>query len=255
LESSSIERRFQRVNLSMRGFTMYRTSVRLTLTVVLMTILAACARPPQNSSLYQYAIFDSFAAGEYAGTIPLSQLKSHGDFGLGTTDGLSGEMIVLDGVFYLADEKCRLTRLDMSTLSPFASLAFFKPDAKQSVSLADVPALMAELDARLPKGTFATAKVTARFKKLTIRSVPGYAKPYPPLGEALKTQFVMELNDVSGTLVGLRGPAEPTGAWVAGWHFHFVSADGKTGGHVLKAEGLSGEAAWMAARRFELELP
>jgi len=220
----------------------------------LLALPAACARP-QSPSLYQYAVFDSFAAGEYTGNIPLSKLKTHGDFGLGTTDGLSGEMIVLDGVFYLADGQCRLTRLDMSTLSPFASLAFFKPDARQNVSLADIPALIAELDARLPKGTFATAKITARFKKLTIRSVQGYAKPYPPLGEALKTQFVMELNDVTGTLVGLRGPAEPTGAWVAGWHFHFVNADGKTGGHVLKAEGIAGEAAWMAARRFELELP
>ncbi|MBI4806009.1 MAG: acetolactate decarboxylase [Desulfovibrio sp.] len=224
------------------------------LLLCLLTFLAACARP-QSPSLYQYAIFDSFAAGEYAGKIPLSELKTHGDFGLGTTDGLTGEMIVLDGVFYLADAQCRLTRLDMSTLSPFASLAFFKPDAKQSISLNDIPALIAELDARLPKGTFATARITARFKKLTIRSVPGYAKPYPPLGEALKTQFVMELDDVSGTLVGLRGPAEPTGAWVAGWHFHFVSSDGKAGGHVLKAVGLSGEAAWMAAKRFELELP
>jgi acetolactate decarboxylase len=234
---------------------MYRTSVRLTLAVVLLVLLSACARPSQTPSLYQYAIFDSFAAGEYAGTIPLSQLKAHGDLGLGTTDGLTGEMIVLDGVFYLADEKCRLTRLDMATLSPFASLAFFNPDARQSISLADIPALIAELDVRLPKGTFATAKITARFKSLTIRSVPGYAKPYPPLGEALKTQFVKELSDVNGTLVGLRGPAEPTGAWVAGWHFHFVSSDGQTGGHVLKAEGLSGEAAWMAAKRFELELP
>lgn len=233
---------------------MYRASVRLTLVAALLALLAACARP-QSPSLYQYAIFDSFAAGEYAGKIPLSQLKGHGDFGLGTTDGLSGEMIVLDGVFYLADGQCRLNKLDMSELSPFASLAFFKPDAKESVSLKDIPALIAKLDARLPKGTFATAKITARFKSLTIRSVPGYAKPYPPLGEALKTQFVKELSDVSGTLVGLRGPAEPTGAWVAGWHFHFVSSDAKTGGHVLKAEGLSGEAAWMAAKRFELELP
>jgi len=224
-------------------------------TAVLMLLLVACDRKAV-SVVYQYAAFDAFAAGEYAGQVPLAALKAHGDFGLGTVNGLAGEMIILDGVFYVADEKCRLSRADPATLSPFAELTFFKPDASEPVgALGDMAAVGKFLDARLPEGSFAAARVTGRFTNLTIRSVPGFIPPYPPLGEALKSQRVLELKDVSGTLVGLRGPEMRNGVWVPGWHFHFVATDGKTGGHVLNGDILDGEAAWMVAKRFELELP
>ena len=62
----------------------------------------------------------------------------------------------------------------------------------------------------------------------------------------------------SGEVVGhtfLEVQDGPGGAWVAGWHIHFVSADKTMGGHVLGFEGLEGDAAWMALTRFVLDLP
>jgi acetolactate decarboxylase len=228
--------------------------MRLTI-CCLLVLLAACARP-QAPSVYQYAVFDDFAAGQYTGTIPLSALKTHGDFGLGTFSGLDGEMIVLDGTIYRADSQCSLTRPGPDTLSPFANLVFFKPEAASAVALpGGSPELGAWLNAKLPEGMFAAARITGTFKRLTIRSVAGFNPPYPPLGEALKSMNTQELSGATGTIVALRGPAQPTGAWVPGWHLHFVSADGKTGGHVLGFEGLDGRAAWMALSRYELELP
>nr|WP_279343378.1 acetolactate decarboxylase [Fundidesulfovibrio terrae] len=220
-----------------------------------MALLAACARHPAPA-VYQYAAFDDFAAGQYAGSIPLSALKTHGDFGLGTFSGLDGEMIVLDGTIYRAQADCTLTRPDPATLSPFAELVFFKPEASSSISMpGDSAALGKWLNARLPEGSFAAVRVKATIKHLKIRSVAGFTPPYPALGDALKSMNIRDLTDATGTIVGLRGPAQPTGVWVPGWHFHFVSADGKTGGHVLNAEGIEGDAAWMSSTRYELELP
>ena len=220
----------------------------------LLVLLAACAR--QQEGVYQLAAFDDFAAGQYAGAVPLSALKTHGDFGLGTFHGLDGEMIVLDGVIYRAASDCTLSRPAPSTLSPFAELVFFKPEASSAIALdGDAAALGKWLDGKLPEGSFAAVRVKATVKRLTIRSVAGFPPPYPALGEALKSMTIRELTDVSGTIVGLRGPDQPTGVWVPGWHFHFVSADGKTGGHVLNAEGIVGQAAWMTTRKYSLELP
>jgi acetolactate decarboxylase len=227
----------------------------LRLALALLLLLTGCDRA-SGPTVYQYAAFAAFASGNYAGTLPLAGLKAHGDFGLGTFDSLNGEMIVLDGVVYRADLACHLSQPSPTELLPFAEVVFFKPEAGEAVGGSkDLAQLGAWLDARLPEGGFAAAKVKARFKSLTIRSVPGFTPPYPPFPEALKAQRVLELKDVSGTLVGLRGPAMQNGVWIPGWHFHFVSADAETGGHVLELEGLEGQAAWMASNHFELELP
>ena len=49
----------------------------------------------------------------------------------------------------------------------------------------------------------------------------------------VKKQSVFEYNDIEGTIVGFYFPASLQGANVAGYHFHFLSADRKKGGHVL----------------------
>lgn len=228
--------------------------LRVRLVLVLALFLAACSCKTR-SPVYQYAAFDDFASGKYAGTATLASVRACGDLGLGTVDGLSGELILLDGKFYLADGNCRLTRPDPATLSPFAEVVRFRPDGKSVLGpVSDMAALGAWLDERLPKGAFAAARIHARFKTLTIRSVPGFKPPYPPLGEAIGSQHVEEHSDFSGTIVALRGPSGGGGTWVQGWHFHFVGDDGATGGHVLKLELLDGEAAWMSTTAITLRL-
>lgn len=222
---------------------------------LLALLLCACA-PKQPPSAYQLGDFEVFALGDYKGTTPLRELAKNGDFGLGTLHGLDGEMVVLDGAFYRADGTCALSRPAMDALSPFANLVFFKAQGQEAVKdVHHTAALTQWLDARLPKGGFAAARVDATFRSLTIRSVPGYAQPWPNLTDALKTQHVKTIGNAKGTLVALRGPARPGGGWVAGWHIHFVSADRTLGGHVLGFDGLEGQAAWMALQRLVLELP
>ena len=63
--------------------------------------------------------------------------------------------------------------------------------------------------------------------------MPRQEKTYTALEEALKHQTVFELKNVRGTLAGFRFPGYMDGVNVPGYHFHFITADKKAGGHTL----------------------
>ena len=55
-----------------------------------------------RETLYQVSTIDALMQGAYEGVQPVSEIRKHGDFGIGTFDALDGEMIVLDGTVYQA---------------------------------------------------------------------------------------------------------------------------------------------------------
>ena len=78
-------------------------------------------------------------------------------------------------------------------------------------------------------------KLPAEFSSILFRSEYGSQEPYPTLVEALKgkqTEFTEQ--NIKGTLVGLYCPSYMGELNSVGWHFHFLSADKKKGGHILE---------------------
>ena len=84
---------------------------KIVFALVIMGLLAISAANAQNSlilnnnnddSMYQVSLLQAFMHGEYDGVVKVGDLKKHGDIGLGTFEGVNGEMIVLDGVVYQA---------------------------------------------------------------------------------------------------------------------------------------------------------
>ena len=53
--------------------------------------------------LFQASTIGALLDGAYDGDLTFAELAEHGDLGLGTLNGLDGEMIALDGRFYRAD--------------------------------------------------------------------------------------------------------------------------------------------------------
>src|SRR6185369_13624699 len=51
----------------------------------------------EHHTLYQVSTSTALVEGIYRGAVTVGQLLEHGDFGLGTFEGLDGEMIVVDG--------------------------------------------------------------------------------------------------------------------------------------------------------------
>src|SRR5687767_2863183 len=82
--------------------------------------------PLQHSSLYLCAPVNALVEGIYEENIKLTEVKKHGDFGLGTFDSLDGEMIMLDGVVYQITGDGRVSVVDDSIETPFACVTFYQ---------------------------------------------------------------------------------------------------------------------------------
>ena len=218
-------------------------SVFLILSIVVAAFGLLYAQSADHS-IFQVSTFHALKHGKYEGETTFEELKKHGDFGIGTVNGLDGEVVALNGEFFQIKADGKAYSIAKQEKTPFAVVTFFKPDtAVHFPQAGDMKELQKALDTILPLTDEPCAiKVDGEFKYIKVRSVPRQQKPYPGLEEALKHQTFFELKNVSGTLVGFRFPAYMDGVNVPGYHFHFITADRKAGGHVLNCTFETAEA-------------
>lgn len=196
--------------------------------------LTGCAAP--SDTLYQTSTIGALLAGVYDGTVTVSQLKRHGDFGIGTFNALDGEMVVLHGRVYRIKADGKAYAAPAAARTPFATVKFFRPDSKVLVKdVQDMASLSQCIDSLLASRNLPYAvKVTGEFPYVKVRSVPRQSRPYPDLAKVVRNQPTFELRNTRGTLVGFRLPGYVEGINVPGYHFHFLTADKTAGGHVLQ---------------------
>jgi acetolactate decarboxylase len=208
--------------------------------VVLAAVaLAGCAAPDQREVLFQTSTINALMEGLYDGNLTVADLLKHGDLGIGTFEGLDGEMVVLDGRVYQVRSDGRVYQPAAEATTPFASVTFFRP---RHTVVAKGPVDLAELEALLDAATSGRSvplavRIEGEFRFVKTRSVPRQVKPYPPLVDVTARQPTFEMRDVKGVLVGFRFPEYITGINVPGWHLHFLTDDRQRGGHVLEIEG------------------
>lgn len=192
-------------------------------------------REQEAHVLFQASTIGALLEGAYEGDLSFAELAEQGDLGLGTLNGLDGEMIALDGCFYRADVEGGVNEVPGDALTPFAVVTRFAPSVDVEVARAsDHAALLVQLDELIPAGAASAAiRIDGRFELVRARSVPRQHLPYRPLTEVVAEQHVFELRDVVGTMVGFRFPDYAEGIEVSGYHLHFISEDRKRGGHVL----------------------
>ena len=221
-------------------------SVFLILSIVVAAFGLLYAQSADHS-IFQVSTFHALKHGKYDGETTFEELKKHGDFGIGTVNGLDGEVVALNGEFFQIKADGKVYSIAEQEKTPFAVVTFFKPDKTLSLPrVSDMKELQETLDRMLPSADSILAiRIAGEFKYVKVRSVPRQEKPYPGLAEALKHQTEFELKNVSGTLVGFRFPSYMDGVNVPGYHFHFITADKKAGGHTLdcSTEGANVDAA------------
>lgn len=185
--------------------------------------------------LFQASTIGALLDGAYEGDLSFAELAEHGDLGLGTLNGLDGEMVAIDGRFYRADVDGAVNEIDEAALTPFAVVTRFEPtiDVARDGPF-DHDGLLHWFDDLLPVDAASCAiRVDGHFDSVRARSVPRQQPPYRPLTEVVAEQHVFELRDVAGSMVGFRFPAYAEGIEVGGYHLHFLSEDRTRGGHVL----------------------
>jgi acetolactate decarboxylase len=208
--------------------------------------------------LFQASTIAALLEGAYDGDLSFAELAEHGDLGLGTLNGLDGEMIALDGRFYRADVDGAVTGVGGTTKTPFAVVTDFTPSLDVEVGgPLEHDELLAELDRLIPADAASCAiRIDGRFELVRARSVPRQSPPYRPLTEVVAEQHVFELGDVLGTMLGFRFPAYAEGIEVSGYHLHFISDDRSRGGHVLGSRSSSTLRAQLdPSSELHVELP
>ena len=81
-----------------------------------------------NDNIFAYSVFAGLANKVYNGEISVAALKQKGVLGLGTYNGLDGEMVVLNGHFYQVDATFNVQEKNDASKSPFAVVKFFQVD-------------------------------------------------------------------------------------------------------------------------------
>ncbi len=207
--------------------------------------------------IFQASTIDALLDGAYEGDLTFAELQEHGDFGIGTLEQLDGEMIALDGRFFVARSDGRVYSVSPGTRTPFAVVIFFQAVSAYSIARAtSYPELQTQLDALAPRDAVCCAvRVDAQFAHMRVRSVPRQAPPYSPLAQVTAHQVEFEFGPTVGTLVGFRFPDYAQGLEVAGYHLHYLSQDRAQGGHVLDCILENGVARFDTSSDLHVEVP
>ena len=193
---------------------------------------------PDRDRITQVSVINALLLGPFDGRIPFAGLLADGDFGLGTLDRLDGELVVLDGKGYQIKSDGAVVEVGPEAMIPFAVVTPFDQDGEMPCPSVDsLSALERQLDGALGHpNNFIAVRIDAELASITLRSVHAQSKPYRPINSRADFQSVWKRDNLRGTFVGIRSPRWAHGITVPGYHWHFLAADRRSGGHVLDCQ-------------------
>ncbi|MFC1580905.1 acetolactate decarboxylase [Thermodesulfobacteriota bacterium] len=210
----------------------------------------------RKNSLYLCAPVNALVEGIYEENIPLSKIREHGDFGLGTFNDLDGEMLMLDGTVYQIDGKGQVNVVEDDVMTPFACVTFYSPLSEETIEgVMDYDTLLEWISRLLPSpNIFYAIRIDGHFSHVRTRSVPKQEN-YRPLVEVAQEQPVFDFYNLEGTLAGFFTPSFMGSVNVPGIHLHFLSKDLKKGGHLLTCSPITLQIGVQFINALELSLP
>jgi alpha-acetolactate decarboxylase len=211
----------------------------------------------ESNHIYQFSLLNALMDGVSETGITASKLRSKGNQGLGTFARMNGELLFLDGKIYQLQAKGNVREVGPDEQIPFAVSTQFEAQKTVDVELPHKESIDEALDAfnRGAKNLFMTYRVHGKFEYLKCRTVRGQSYKGEPLSELGKKQSVEEYRDVTGTIIGIRTPANWQGFGVAGEHLHFVNDERSAGGHVLEVKAGKVSMQMAVASNVHIELP
>ena len=188
-----------------------------------------------ENKMYQVSTLQALALGYSRAVINDGELIREGDTGLGTFEDVNGEMIVMDGHCFRADQDGNVTEVSTETGVPFAAVA--RLCGEQQFPLEDMPditsvrtELTRKIEERFGLNSMHVVRIDGVFEKVDARSEAPYRSHHITLKEVLgKTQKAFLFENIRGSLVGVYFPDYMDGINMPGWHLHFLSEDRSKG--------------------------
>ncbi|MBN2443436.1 MAG: acetolactate decarboxylase [Spirochaetales bacterium] len=201
---------------------------------IILALVTGCSTPTQvnRDIIYQTSAINALFSGMYDGAISFKELKTHGDFIIGTFDALDGELLGFDNHFYQVKADGKVYPVSDEMTTPFAVVTYFDDDTSFSIdSSLDLEGLEDRLLEEMnSKNIFQAIKIEGNFNYVKTRSVPRQSRPYPQLIDVLKNQPTFEFRKVKGTIVGFWTPGYISEINVSGFHFHYQKEATSFGG-------------------------
>ncbi|MCP3965551.1 MAG: acetolactate decarboxylase [Lentisphaerae bacterium] len=198
-----------------------------------------------NRRVTQVSTYEALYKGAFDGSTTLRQVLCYGDTGFGVIENIDGEMIIYDGKAYLGKQDGKVYTPSMDTKIPFATVVKFKAD--KEVDIANEMGMKefeTYIDKQLSKDNlFAGFVIKGTFKRVKTKSYPPQTKPYKPLKEIIATQPEFDYRNIKGTIVAFKFPPYLGRLQRVGYHFHFLSDDHKSAGHVIDFAISNGKVA------------
>ena len=201
-----------------------------------------------QNKMYQVSTLQALALGYSKAVINVEELLQEGDTGLGTFEDVNGEMIVMDGHCFRADQNGNITTVSSNTGVPFAAVAKLYGDQQFTLrNMPDITSVRAELTRKIEErfglNSMHVVRIDGVFEKVDARSEAPYRSHHITLKEVLgQTQKAFLFENIRGSLVGVYFPDYMDGINLPGWHLHFLSEDRSKGGHVFDVSILDGNA-------------
>lgn len=210
----------------------------------------------RDASVFISSPIAALVEGIYHSTTTLRDLRKKGNMGIGTFNGLDGEMVYLDGKCYCLRPNKEAVEVDDDIMTPFAMCIEFIGHMSEVI---DRPVSFDAfehfiLDLIPSRNLLYAIRIEGSFDVIKFRSVPRQAN-YSPLAEIVKVQTVSSVENVEATIMGFYTPNYLASVHMPGLHLHVISQDRRHGGHLLGAAMRNVTVKLQQAQSVELGLP
>ncbi len=171
----------------------------------------------------------------YEGFVTIGDLRQYIGIGIGTFDGLDGELVAVEGNVYQVRSHGIAYPVSDNLRTPFAVVCRFVPDRMIDVRGIDGFTLLSALldSLRETSNMFYGIRIEGVFDHVRTKSMPRQERPYKPLVELLNSQPEFILGQVNGVAEGFYFPPYVEGINIPGYHIHFITSDRTAGGHLI----------------------
>ena len=185
--------------------------------------------------VFQTSLMSALLDGVYEGEMTLAELLGHGNFGIGTFQGLDGEMIIIDSVPWRMRVDGSVSRAGLEDRTPFATVTNFVPTVTRQITAPTTRGQLHEIIDQMMISTnyLYALRISGEFEWVSTRAVERQERPYRPMTQATAGEDVLRHERTRGVMAGFRTPLFEQGINVAGCHVHFIDEARSHGGHVM----------------------
>lgn len=204
----------------------------------------------------QFGTMQMLAESLLDGFVKNKDILCSGNVGIGTGEGIDGELIIWNGKSYRVDGNGNITGLDDDFPIVYANVHKSNFKFVNHFKNITLDLLRKEiLDIVGSRNIIFSLLIDGKFKYVDTRSAFKSKKPYPGLEEVAKNQVNFSKNNVEGYMIGYYTPVLYQGIGVPNYHQHFISKNFDFGGHVTDAEILSADVSIQFFSGIDIELP